>query len=79
MRKLEKMQSHISTMTKRSRQDLPFVRSASKGGWRTDLPEPLVAQIEAAWAPLMQSLGYELNTRSPRRPGELDLIGSSVS
>lgn len=79
MRKLEKMQSHVSTMTKRSRQDLPFVRSASKGGWKTNLPEPLVAKIEAAWGPLMQSLGYELSTTQPQKAGELDLIGSSVS
>jgi hypothetical protein len=79
MRKLEKMQSHISSMTKRSRQDLPFVRSASKGGWRTNLPESLVAKIEAAWGPLMQSLGYELSTRPPAKTGELDLIGSSGS
>jgi Sulfotransferase domain len=79
MRKLEKMQSHMSTMTKSSRQDLPFVRSASKGGWRTGLPEPLVAKIEAAWAPLMQHLGYELSTRPPAKAGEFDLIGSSVS
>jgi hypothetical protein len=66
-------------LTKTSRKDLPFVRAAGSGGWRTGLPEPLVAKIEGAWAPLMQSLGYELSTRSPVRAGELDLIGSTVS
>jgi hypothetical protein len=79
MRKLEQAQSHLSTLTKTSRKDLPFVRAAGSGGWRTGLPEPLVAKIEAAWAPLMQSLGYELSTRSPVRAGELDLIGSTAS
>ena len=79
MRKLERMQSRMSTMTKKSRQDLPFVRSANKGGWKTNLSEPLVAKIESAWAPLMQSLGYELSTRPPVKAGDLDLIGSSVS
>jgi hypothetical protein len=79
MRKLEQAQSHLSTLTKTSRKDLPFVRAAGSGGWRTGLPEPLVAKIEGAWAPLMQSLGYELSTRSPVRAGELDLIGSTAS
>jgi Sulfotransferase domain len=79
MRKLEKAQSHLSTLTKTSRKDLPFVRAAGAGGWRTGLPEPLVAKIEAAWAPVMQYLGYELSTRPPAKAGELDLIGSSVS
>jgi len=79
MRKLEQAQSHRSTLTKSSRKDLPFVRAAGAGGWRTGLPEPLVAKIEAAWAPLMQSLGYELSTRPAIGAGELDLIGSSVS
>jgi hypothetical protein len=79
MRKLEQAQSHLSTLTKTSRKDLPFVRAAGAGGWRTGLPQPLVAKIESAWAPLMQSLGYELSTRPSLRAGELDLIGSSVS
>lgn len=79
MRKLEKEHSHMSSMTKSSRQDLPFVRSASKGGWKSGLPETEVAKIETAWAPLMHCLGYELSTRPLATPGELDLIGSGVS
>ena len=79
MRKLEQAQSHLSGLTKASRKDLPFVRAAGSGGWRTGLPVPLVAKIEAAWAPLMQYLGYELSTHPPATAGELDLIGSSVS
>jgi hypothetical protein len=79
MRKLEQAQSHLSGLTRSSRKDLPFVRAAGSGGWRTGLPEPLVAKIEAAWAPLMQYIGYELSTRDSVKTGELDLIGSSVS
>lgn len=79
MRKLEQAQSHLSGLTKTSRKDLPFVRAAGSGGWRTGLPEPLVAKIESAWAPLMQYLGYQLSTRPSVKAGELDLIGSSVS
>lgn len=79
MRKLEKTQSHLSTLTKTSRQDLPFVRAAGAGGWKSSLPEPLVAKIEAAWAPLMQYLGYELSTRPASKTREFDLIVSGVS
>ncbi len=60
MRKLEKAQSHLSTLTKDGRQDLPFVRAASSGGWKTALSPASVAQVENAWGYLMQHLGYEL-------------------
>ena len=60
MRKLEKSQAHLWSSTKSTRQDVPFVRSAQAGGWRTGLPEGAVAQLEAAWGHLMTHLGYEL-------------------
>jgi hypothetical protein len=60
MRKLEKSQGHLWSSTQSTRGDVPFVRSAKAGGWRTGLPEAAVAQLEAAWAPLMTYLGYEL-------------------
>jgi hypothetical protein len=63
MRKMEQEQSDKSGLTKGSRKDLAFVRTASAGGWRSELPSPLVAKIEAAWGPLMRHLGYELTTR----------------
>src|ERR1700704_2926544 len=63
MRKMEQEQSDKSGLTKGSRKDLAFVRTASAGGWRSELPSPLVARIEAAWAPLMRHLGYELMTQ----------------
>jgi len=59
MRKLEGANA-TALVTKNSRQDVPFVRSAKAGGWRTGLPEPAVKQVEAAWGPLMGYLGYEL-------------------
>jgi hypothetical protein len=60
MRKLEKSQAHLWSLTKSMRQDVPFVRAAQAGGWRTGLPEGAVAQMEAAWGQLMTHLGYEL-------------------
>ncbi len=60
MRKLEKSQAHLWSSIKSTRQDVPFVRSAQAGGWRTGLPEGAVAQLEAAWGNLMTHLGYEL-------------------
>jgi len=60
MRKLESTQSNASSLMKGSRKDVPFVRAAKSGGWRSDLPEPLAERIESAWSPLMRYLGYEL-------------------
>lgn len=60
MRKLEKSQAHLWSTTKNTRQDVPFVRAAKAGGWRTELPEEAALQLEAAWGHLMAHLGYEL-------------------
>jgi sulfotransferase family protein len=69
MRNLEKAQSHLSTLTKDGRQDLPFVRAASSGGWKSALSPEAVSQIENAWGYLMHRLGYELTTtRVPESP-----------
>jgi hypothetical protein len=64
MRKLEKAQTDLHGLTRGSRKDLSFVRAASSGGWRSELPASLVAKIEAAWGPLMTHLGYELSSQS---------------
>jgi hypothetical protein len=63
MRRMEQSQSENCELTKGSRRDLSFVRSAGSGGWRSELPPSQVARIEAAWGPLMQYLGYELTTQ----------------
>ena len=59
MRKMEGANATAS-VTKNTRQDVPFVRAAKAGGWRTGLPEATVAQLEASWGRLMVYLGYEL-------------------
>ena len=60
MRELEKKQGHLWSSTKRTRQDKPFVRAAKAGGWKNELSEASVAEIESAWGGLMRELGYEL-------------------
>jgi Sulfotransferase domain len=60
MRRLENAQARLWCSTKNTRQDVPFVRSAKVGGWRSELPESSVAELEAAWGHLMTWLGYEL-------------------
>ena len=66
MRKLEKEDADKWTGTKNTRQEIPFVRSAKSGGWKESLPPHSVEEIEVAWSPLMNFLGYELQS------GELD-------
>ncbi len=64
MRALEKKQGHLWSSTKETRQDKPFVRSAKSGGWKQELPESSVAEIEGAWGPVMHDIGYELAASS---------------
>ena len=65
MRNLEKTQHHLWTQTNSTRAEIPFVRAASSGGWRSTLPESSVSKIEAAWGSVMQSLGYTLSRDLP--------------
>jgi Sulfotransferase domain len=60
MRELEKKQGHLWSSTRETRQDKPFVRSAKAGGWKAELSEASVAEIESAWGGLMREMGYEL-------------------
>lgn len=76
MREMEKTQGKDWVSTKDKRSDIPFIRSAVSGGWKTKLPASSVAEIEAAWGPLMQSLGYALTTR-PGDRGEAERIDLS--
>ncbi len=81
MRKLEGANA-TALVTRNSRPDVPFVRAAKAGGWKTGLPEPAVKQLEAAWGPLMVYLGYELMfpekaATSDLRVPETTLNGSS--
>ncbi len=60
MRSLEKQESDRWILTKGTRRDKPFVRSATAGNWKSQLDEESVAKIESSWGDLMRSLGYEL-------------------
>jgi hypothetical protein len=62
MRALEKRQAKKWVLTRDTRSDKPFVRSATTGGWKTQLPEESIALLEQVWGNLMRSLGYELHT-----------------
>lgn len=63
MRKLEKSEEHQWIATKNRRKDIPFVRLAKSGGWKTALPESSVELIENAWGETMTRAGYQLATR----------------
>ena len=76
MRKLEQTQTDQCELTKGSRKDLSFVRAAGSGGWRSELPAPMVDKIEAAWGPIMRALGYELSTRAASEAREHELLGA---
>jgi hypothetical protein len=60
MRDLEKAQSADWILTKKTRHDKPFVRTARAGGWKSVLSPTSVASIEAAWSAVMTTLGYDL-------------------
>jgi hypothetical protein len=62
MRKLEDQQSNTWVTTRTSRKDIPFVRSATSGQWKEGLPSASVLEIEEAWGPVMQLLGYPLSS-----------------
>jgi hypothetical protein len=75
MRQMEKKQTDKNDLVKGSRKDLSFVRAAGSGGWRSELPAPMVARIETAWGPLMQRLGYELSTQAPKETRDYEAQG----
>lgn len=64
MREMEKTQGKDWVTTKDKRNDIPFVRTASVGGWRTKLGTESVAKIESTWGHIMVQLGYELVTQA---------------
>ncbi len=64
MRKLEKEQAGKWVLTKQTRRDKPFVRTATAGGWKSVLSPRSVAQIESEWGGVMRNLGYELISES---------------
>lgn len=69
MRELEKQQADVWINTKKTRKDIPFVRTAKSGGWKKSLPPHLVAKIESEWGSTMSKLGYTL-VSIPEKSGE---------
>jgi hypothetical protein len=76
MRKLEKTQSSGWALTKNTRSDIAFVRKACAGTWESELSPVCVEKIEAAWGPLMRTLGYRLATAGS---GKTDLALPGIS
>jgi len=72
MRDLEKKEAANWVLTKSTRTDKPFVRTATAGGWKSQLAPDTVAAIESAWGDLMQNLGYELS--SLQKPVPLEAL-----
>lgn len=58
MRQLEQLQQGQHRLLRESRADIPFVRAAKSGQWRTELPAAGARQIEQTWGPVMRELGY---------------------
>lgn len=63
MRKLEQEDADKWTGTKNTVKEIPFVRAAKSGGWKESLAPQSVEEIEVAWFPMMNFLGYELQNR----------------
>ena len=62
MRKVEKAEGKKWDSTKGTRQEISFFRSAKSGEGRAKLSRQSIEQIERAWGPLMQSVGYSVST-----------------
>lgn len=58
LRQLEAAQAHRHKVLRRMRSDIPFVRAAVSGTWKSDLPSGAARMIEDAWHVPMRALGY---------------------
>jgi hypothetical protein len=73
MRRLEKAETDVWVVTKNGRKDIPFVREATPGRWKAELPASSVEEIENAWGPIMRTLHYEVGVPS----GHFDLFAGA--
>jgi hypothetical protein len=64
MRQLERQQAREWVLTKHTRPDKPFVRTAVSGSWRSVLSSRSVGLIESAWGGIMNNLGYPLSSEA---------------
>ncbi len=78
LREMEQKQAGQWVSTKDKRPDIPFIRSAVAGGWKSKLEPESVAIIESAWGDLMERLGYSLMSKvsSPSVAGGFDMEGA---
>jgi hypothetical protein len=76
MREMEKTEGKNWVTTKDKRNDIPFIRTASVGGWKSNLPTESVAKIEAKWGHIMAQLGYELVTNSAATSGAESILAA---
>jgi hypothetical protein len=68
MRELEKQEAKDWALTKITRQDKPFVRTATAGGWKNILSKESVRILESELGGLMKRLGYPLSSESAAHP-----------
>ncbi len=74
MRSMERNQAHLWSTTKDTRQEIPFVRQAKAGGWKSELPHSCIVEIENKWGGLMRHLGYEIRENGSTR----DVLSESI-
>ncbi len=80
MRVLESKEGEKWKVIEGTRRDIPFVGTATSGGWKTSLPEACVRTIELAWGPVMKLIGYELTIEvSAKHPAVLLEVLSTPS
>jgi hypothetical protein len=79
MRKLEARQGDVWVNTKNTRMDIPFVRSATSGRWKSSLPPELATEIESVWGPTMRVLGYSLLGDLHKSVGTCQATGSDLA
>ncbi len=60
MRNMERERGQQWRMTKDTRLDIPFVRKAAKGAWKSELSKESQRRIESAWGDTMKSLHYSV-------------------
>jgi len=84
MRSAEKRETSGWGSSGKWRTDIPFVGKAVAGGWRNQLAPSFIAQIEAAWWPVMKALGYEIVSLPDAQRGttsaspQLDLLAGAA-
>jgi hypothetical protein len=77
MREMEKTQGKDWVSTKNKRVDIPFIRTASVGGWKTNMATESVAKIESTWGHIMTQLGYDLVTSAAATGGAESILAAT--